>query len=599
MTNTPHGGKLVNLIVSPERSNDLKKLSRDLHSITLTNRQLSDLELIMNGAFSPLRGFMTKQEYDSVIENMRLPDGTLWSLPICLDISRSEADSLKTGQMTALRDNEGFMVAVMAVEDIWEADKPFEAEKIYTTQDTAHTGVDYLFNHTGTHYIGGTVEGIQFPLHFAFRRLRHTPEEIRALYKKLGWRRIVGFHTRNPLHRAQFEMTLRAMAQAKANLLLHPVVRRVRPGDIDTYTRIRCYLKISTKYPPNMMLLSLLPLSMRMAGPREALLHAIIRKNYGCTHFIIGRNHACPVGSSLRLEPTTERRHTVGSSLRLEPTTERLEPTIEEKCSFYEQDASKNLVQSFSDELGINIVPFDNIVYAMEQDSYMPENEVPTGNTVHSLSDDEFHVRLRTGKRIPEWFTFPEVIEVLQQGYPPRHKQGFTLFFTGLSGAGKSTIARVLYARFLEMGGRPVTLLDGDIVRQNLSSELGFSREHRDINVRRIGFVASEITKNRGIAICAPIAPYKDTRQQIRQSIENYGGFVEVYIATPLDVCESRDRKGLYAKARAGILKGFTGIDDPYEAPEKPEVFIDTTDMTPDEAAQEVLLYLERAGYIK
>ncbi len=568
MTNTSHGGKLVNLIVSPERSQDLKKLSRDLHSITLNNRQLSDLELIMNGAFSPLRGFMTKPEYDSVIENMRLPDGTLWSLPICLDISRSEADSLKTGQMAALRDSEGFMVAVMAVEDIWEADKSLEAEKIYSTQDIAHPGVDYLFNHTGTHYIGGTIEGIQFPLHFAFRRLRHTPEEIRALYKKLGWRRIVGFHTRNPLHRAQFEMTLRAMAQAGANLLLHPVVRRVRPGDIDTYTRIRCYLKISTKYPPNMMMLSLLPLSMRMAGPREALLHAIIRKNYGCTHFIIGRNHACPASYT-------------------------------EKCAFYEQDASKNLVQSFSDELGIAIVPFDKIVYAMEQDSYMPENEVPAGNTVHSLSDDEFHVRLRTGKRIPEWFTFPEVIEVLQQGYPPRHKQGFTLFFTGLSGSGKSTIARVLYARFLEMGGRPVTLLDGDIVRQNLSSELGFSKEHRDINVRRIGFVASEITKNRGIAICAPIAPYRDTRRQIRQSIENYGGFVEVYIATPLEVCEGRDRKGLYAKARAGILKGFTGIDDPYEAPEKPEVFIDTTDMTPDEAAQEVLLYLERAGYIK
>lgn len=317
-----------------------------------------------------------------------------------------------------------------------------------------------------------------------------------------------------------------------------------------------------------MMQLSLLPLSMRMAGPREALLHAIIRKNYGCTHFIVGRNHACPGPGA-------------------------------DGHSFYERDASMRLAQSYSEELGIDIVSFDEMVYAMEEDSHMPVSEVPPGNTTHSLSDDEFHKKLRTSKRIPEWFTFPEVIEVLRQAYPPLHKQGVTIFCTGLSGAGKSTIARVLYSRFLEMGGRPVTLLDGDIVRNNLSNELGFSREHRDINVRRIGFVASEITKNRGIAICAPIAPYKDTRRQIRQLIENYGGFVEVHVATPVEVCEGRDRKGLYAKARAGMIKGFTGIDDPYESPENPEVFIDTSDMTPDEAAQEVLLFLERAGYIK
>ncbi|MCP4184401.1 MAG: adenylyl-sulfate kinase, partial [Hyphomicrobiales bacterium] len=383
--------------------------------------------------------------------------------------------------------------------------------------------------------------------------------------KKLGWRRIVGFHTRNPLHRAQFEMTLRAMAQAKANLLLHPVVTRVKPGDIDAYTRIRCYLQIINKYPPNMMHLSLLPLSMRMAGPKEALLHAIIRKNYGCTHFIIGRNHASP-----------------GSRA--------------DGHSFYDRDASIRLVQSYSEELGINIVPFDEMVYLMEEDAHMPVSEVPANEKTLSLSDDDFHNKLRTSKRIPEWFTFPEVIEVLRQAYPPRHKQGVTIFCTGLSGAGKSTIARVVYSRFLEMGGRPVTLLDGDIVRNNLSNELGFSREHRDINVRRIGFVASEITKNRGIAICAPIAPYKDTRRQIRQLIENYGGFVEVHVATPVEVCEGRDRNGLFAKARAGMIKGFTGIDDPYESPENPEVFIDTSDMTPDEAAQEVLLFLERAG---
>ncbi len=565
---TPHGGHLINLIVEPERANVLKKLSKDLQSITISSRQLYDLELIINGAFSPLRGFMTSADYESVLDRMRLQDGTLWPVPICFDISETEARRLEAGQSVALLDGEGFMLAVLHIEDIWPIDKPFEAEKVYSTQEICHPGVDYLFNKMGTYYIGGSIEGIQSPLHFAFRRHRHTPTEIRTLYKKLGWRRIVGFQTRNPLHRAQFEMTLRAMEHARANLLLHPVVRRVKPGDIDTYTRIRCYLEAGNHYPPNMMLLSLLPLAMRMAGPREALLHAIIRKNYGCTHFIIGRDHA---GAGLRPDGH----------------------------SFYEPDAAKKLALSLEDELGIGIVPFEKMVYVVEEDTYMPVSEVPPGSQVRSLTDDAFHQKLRTAKRIPEWFTFPEVIDELRKAHPPRHGQGFTVFCTGLSGAGKSTIARVLYARFLEMGGRPVTLLDGDIVRRNLSSELGFSKEHRDINVRRIGFVASEITKNRGIAICAPIAPYAGTRRQIRQRIENYGGFIEVHVATPIEVCENRDRKGLYAKARSGLIKGFTGIDDPYEQPETPEVTIDTTDMTPDEAAQEVLLYLERAGYIK
>jgi len=565
--NTPHGKKLVNLIVDEDRADDLKKLSRNLQSITLSGRQLSDLEMLMNGAFSPLRGFMTSEEHHSVRDHMRLRNGTLWPVPVCLDVSETEAAELKIGQSAALRDAEGFMVAVLNIEDIWIADKDIEADQVYGTRDKTHPGVDYLFNQTHSHYIGGAIEGIQFPLHFAFRRHRHTPLEIRNLYKKLGWRRIVGFHTRNPLHRAQFEMTLRAMAHTRANLLMHPVVRQAKTGDIDTYTRIRCYLEVSRKYPPNMMLLSLLPLSMRMAGPREALLHAIIRKNYGCTHFVVGRNHAAPVSA-------------------------------EESC-FYKPDAAKELLQPLSEELGIEIVPFDEMVYVTEEDAHMPISEVPSDAATHTLSDDDFHRKIRTGKHIPEWFTFPEVTEVIRKAYPPRHKQGFTVFCTGLSGAGKSTVARVLHARFLEMGGRPVTLLDGDIVRRNLSNELGFSKNHRDINVRRIGFVASEITKNRGIAICAPIAPYAETRRQIRQLIESYGGFVEVHVATPLDVCESRDRKGLYAKARAGMIKGFTGIDDPYEPPPSPEVFIDTTDMTPDEAAQETLLYLERAGYIK
>jgi sulfate adenylyltransferase len=416
--------------------------------------------------------------------------------------------------------------------------------------------------------VGGSIEGLQLPSHATFKRLRHTPAELRGLFRKLGWRRIAGFQTRNPLHRAQFAMTMRAMAQAKANLLLHPVAMRAKPGDIDYYTRIRCYQSVRHHFPPNMILISLLPLAMRMAGPREAVWHAIIRKNYGCTHFVVGRDHAGP-------GPTPAGR------------------------TYYPPLAAAELAAGMSKDIGIEVLPFEEMVYVVDEDTYMPAGEVPAGCRTRSMSIDEFHNKLRTSRRIPDWFTFPEVIDELRQSYPPRHAQGFTIFLTGFSGAGKSTVARILYARFQEMGGRPVTLLDGDIVRRNLSSELGFSREHRNLNVQRIGFVASEITKNRGIAICAPIAPYAATRRQIRQAIENYGGFVEVHVATSIEVCEARDRKGLYAKARAGLLKGFTGVDDPYEVPEHPEVTLDTSELTPDEAAQEVLLYLERAGYIR
>ena len=563
-----YGGELIDLLVVQERGDTLKAISRELPSITLTTRQLSDLELLMNGAFSPLTGFMTRADYEPVVDRMRLADKLLWPIPICLDISETDAKRLDPGQSVALCDAEGFMPAVMHIEDIWKYDKKKESKKVYGTLDKEHPGVDYMFNHKGSYYIGGAVEGIQVPLHFAFRRHRHTPLEIRNLYKKLGWRRIVGFQTRHPVHRAQFEMTLRAMADTRANLLLHPVVQRVKPGDIDTYTRVRCYLEAYRHYPPNMMLLSLLPLSMRMAGPREALLHAIIRRNYGCTHFIVGQDHA---GPGLKRNGTP----------------------------FYDPDAARELAVSFEKELGMGVLSFEEMVYAVDEDAYMIKSEVPSGVRINGLSRDDFHRKLRAGKRIPEWYTFNEVIQELRQAYPPRHRQGFTIFCTGLSGAGKSTIAKVLYARFQEMGKRPVTLLDGDIVRQNLSSELGFSKEHRDVNVRRIGFVASEITKNRGIAICAPIGPYSETRRQIRQWIERYGGFIEVFVNTPIEVCETRDRKGMYAKARAGLIKGFTGVDDPYETPEFPEVRIDTTDLTPSEAAQEVLLFLEREGYIK
>ncbi|MBN1847779.1 MAG: bifunctional sulfate adenylyltransferase/adenylylsulfate kinase [Deltaproteobacteria bacterium] len=564
----PHGGKLVNLIVDEDRKEILKDLSTHIPSIALSERQMCDLELLMNGAFSPLNGFMTKNDYESVLDRMRLQEGTVWPMPICLDINEVEAGRLESGQSVALRDPEGFMLAVLHIDEIWPIDKKRESQMIYGTTDRSHVGADYLFSQTGSHYVGGTVEGVNTPLHFDFRELRLSPLEVRATCSKLGWRRMVGFQTRNPLHRAQFEVTLQAMREAKANLLLQPVVGLTKPGDISYYTRVRCYQKAVRHYPPNMMLLALLPLAQRMAGPREALWHALIRKNYGCNFFIIGRDHAGP-GVDASENP------------------------------FYAPYAAQELVKQYQDQIGIQIIPSEEMVYIKEKDKFCLRSEISEGDTAKTLSGTELRNLLRSGFEVPEWYTFPEVVEELKKAYPPRYKQGFTVFLTGLSGSGKSTIARVILSRFLEMGDRPVTLLDGDIVRTHLSNELGFSKEHRDINVRRIGFVASEITKNRGIAICAPIAPYQLSRRQVREMIEQYGGFIETHVATPLEVCEQRDRKGIYAKARAGLIKGFTGVDDPYEVPERPEVRVDATDMTPDEAAQEILLELQRQGYIQ
>ena len=405
------------------------------------------------------------------------------------------------------------------------------------------------------------------PLRFDFKQSRLTPGEVHGIYKKLGWKRIVGFQTRHPIHRPQFEMTLHAMRQANANLLLMPVVGMTKPGDFDHYTRVRCHKLIGHHYPPDSHILNLLPLAMRMAGPREALLHAIIARNFGCTHFIVGHDHAGPG------------KDTKGRD-------------------YYRAEAARQTVQELSDEIGIDIVSLNEMVYLPFEDEFRFSDHVPEGTQTISMSGTDIRSRIGSGKRIPAWITFPEVIAELRRSFPPPRRRGFTVFMTGLSGAGKSTIAQVLFSRFLEKGVRPVSLLDGDIVRRNLSSKLTFSKEDRDINVRRIGFVASEITKNRGIAICAPIAPYEITRREIRQVIEEYGGFFEVHVATPLETCEKRDRKGMYAKARAGLIKGFTGVDDPYEAPQHPEVVVDTTELTPDEAAQQILIVLGQRGYI-
>ncbi len=563
----PHGGTLINPLVSEERATELNGSSRDWPSWDLTPRQVCDLELLLNGGFSPLRGFMRRDDHESVRDSMRLSDGTLWPIPITLDVPEAVAESLQPGSTLALRDPEGVMVAALQVEDVWKPDRSAEAESVFGTKNLEHPGVAFLLDQTHDFYVGGTLEGIQLPIHYDFRTLRRTPAELRAEFSRLGWRRIVAFQTRNPMHRAHQELTLRAAKEVEASLLIHPVVGLTKPGDVDHYTRVRCYEALLPRYPHQTAKLALLNLAMRMGGPREAILHAIIRKNHGCTHLIVGRDHAGP-GSDSSGAP------------------------------FYGPYEAQELLKDHERELGVEMVPFKMMVYVEDQDRYMPVDEVPDGARTLSISGTELRERLADGREVPEWFTFSEVVKELRRTHPPRHRQGFTVFFTGLSGSGKSTIANVLLVKFLEVGGRPVTLLDGDIVRKNLSSELGFSKEHRDINIHRIGFVASEITKNGGIAICAPIAPYDSVRQENRAMIEPLGGYILVHVATPLEVCEQRDRKGLYAKARAGIIKEFTGISDPYEPPDDADVVIDTTDTTPEEAAQKIILHLEKEGYV-
>jgi sulfate adenylyltransferase len=568
----PCGGKmkssqLVDLLVSEEQQSVLKKLSGSMPDVILNDRQICDFELLATGVFSPLNGFMRQIDYESVLDRMRLESGELWPVPICLDISENLAATLETGQSVTLRDQEGFLLGIMTIEDIWPIDLEKEAQELYHTLDTSHPGVDYLYNKSGKYYIGGEIQAMSLPIHSDFKQIRNTPAEVRKTFSKLGWKRIVGFQTRQPIHRPQFEMTIQAMQKARANLLILPIAGVTKPGDFDHFTRMRCYQKVAAHYPPHSYVLNLLPLAMRMAGPREAVLHMIIGKNFGCTHFVIGHDHASP-GNNRDDKP------------------------------FYKYDEATELACNATKELGVETVTFEEMVYLPFEDEYKIASQVPQKIDTISFTGTDIQKRIRAGKKVPDWATFPEVIHELQKSYPPPLKQGLTIFCTGLSGAGKSTIAKVLYSRFLEIGTRPVTLLDGDIVRRNLSSELNFSKEHRDINVKRIGFVASEITKNRGIAICAPIAPYEKTRNQIRESIEAHGGFFEVHVSTPITECEKRDRKGMYAKARAGLLKGFTGVDDPYEDPSKPELRINTTDLTPDEAAQEVLLYISQKGFI-
>jgi sulfate adenylyltransferase len=565
--NAPYCGKLVNLLVGGERARELREESRNWLSWELTPRQLCDLELLLNGAFSPLTGFMTSADYQRVCSEMRLANGTLWPMPITLDVSEAVGRQLQPNTRVALRDQEGTMLAALTVEEVWRPDRTAEAADVFGTTDAVHPGVAYLLHSAGAYYVGGPIEGTQLPPHYDYRRLRATPAELRAEFAEAGWHRIVAFQTRNPMHRAHWELTRRASKAVDAKLLIQPIVGMTKPGDVDHYTRVRCYQSMLLHAAENSVKLAVLPLAMRMGGPREAVWHAIIRKNFGCSHFIVGRDHAGP-GSDSKGRP------------------------------FYPPYEAQQLLSSVQHKIGITMLPFNMMVYLEELRTYVPEDELPPGANALNISGTQLRRRLAEGQEIPGWFTFPEIERELRRSYPPRSKQGFTIFFTGLSGAGKSTIANALLVKLLEIGNRRVTLLDGDLVRKNLSSELGFSKEHRDLNIRRIGFVASEITKHGGIAICAPIAPYDAMRKEVRAMVEPYGGLILVHVATPLSICEQRDRKGLYAKARAGIVQQFTGISDPYEEPNDAELRIPTTDSTPEEAALQIVTYLQAEGYL-
>jgi sulfate adenylyltransferase len=564
---SPHGSRLVDLLVEEGRAAELRELSRDWPSVDLGPRQLCDLELLINGAYSPLDRYLGAAEHQSVCAEMRLADGALWPLPVVLNVPDELADSLSAGDSLALRDREGVMIAALEVDECYERDLDAEVEAVFGAGDPSHAGVAQYLHRTRPRAVAGRIEALQLPIHYDYGELRRTPTDLRRLLSDLGWRQVIAFQTHRTFHRAQQAMIIDTAGDIGANVLLHPVVGLDQPGDADHYTRVRCYQAALSSFPDAMARLNLLPLAVRGGGAREALLHAIVHKNYGASHLMIDFDGA---GTVL---------DTVG------------EPA-------YRQDEAREIIADHVEKLGVELLPAREMVYLEETGEFVASDDVPADGQALRITAGEVRQRLDDGREIPAWYTFESVASELQQRHPARGEQGFTVFLTGLSGSGKSTIANVLRVKLLELGGRGVALLDGDLVRANLSSELGFSKEHRDLNIRRIGFVAAEITRAGGVAICAPIAPYDVVRREVREMIQPCGGFVLVHVATPLETCEARDRKGMYAKARAGIIKEFTGISDPYEDPRDADVVIDTTDLTPAEATREVLLHLDREGYI-
>jgi sulfate adenylyltransferase len=538
-----------------------------LISLSLTQRQICDLELIFNGGFYPLNNFMNQENYEHVLDHMRLSDGTLWPIPITLDVSLQFAETIKMGQHIALRHPEGLLLGVLAIDHLWKINKTKEAKAIYDTEDSHHPGVFYLYYQIKDFYISGQLFAVSMPSYYDFTHLRYAPSQLRAKFKQQNWKKIIAFQTRNPMHKAHQELTLQAAKKTGGNILIHPVVGTTKPGDIHYYSRVKCYEHIMPTYPDNLAMLSLLPLSMRMAGPKEALWHALIRKNYGCTHFIIGRDHAGPGKNK-------------------------------EGKDYYDVYAAQTLTLQYQHELGIEIIPFQEMVYSLKQNRYFFANEFPNFDQPASISGTELRKKLSENSNIPAWFSYPAVIDELRKTYPTKKQQGFTLFLTGLPCSGKSTLANVLMIQLQEMTHRKITLLDGDIVRAQLSPDLGFTAADRELNITRIGFVANEITKHGGIAICALVAPFENTRKKVRNNIQENGGFIEIYVSTPLDVCEKRDRKKLYQAARQGLIKQFTGISDPYEPPASPELSIDTAAVFLEEAVKEIIKKIQALGYI-
>merc|ERR1712137_1051121 len=566
--NTPYKGKLTELLTTGAANAALREEATKLPEITLTPRQVCDLELLLNGGFSPLTGFLNEEDYKGCVTDMRLKDGTLWPMPITLDVSQDEANARKVGDRVLLRNVDTEPLAVLTVESIYKPDKALEGEKVFgSADDTNHPAIDYLLNTAGEIYIGGSVEGIQLPSHYDFVDLRRTPAELRQKIERQRYQRVVGFQTRNPMHRSHRELTLKAAREKKANILIHPVVGMTKPGDVDHYTRVRCYIEILKTYPSDMAMLSLLPLAMRMAGPREAVWHAIIRKNYGCTHFIVGRDHAGPGKNR-------------------------------DGNDFYGPYEAQELLTKHKDEIGIDVFMSQVLAYVENLGEYRTPDDIPEGSRVLNISGTELRTRLYKGIDIPAWFSFPSVVSILRQRHPPRNKQGFTILFTGLSGSGKSTVANATRVALLEEGSRSVSLLDSNEMRKNLSTELGFTKEDRAMNVKRLGYVASEITKAGGIAVVVAIAPFKEARNYVRKVCSKFGGFIEIHVNTPLAECERRDLKGLYAKARAGEITDFTGIDSPYEAPEAPEITLDCSQIDVKQAVHEIILYLEQETFI-
>ncbi|CAN6654043.1 sulfate adenylyltransferase [Trichomonascus vanleenenianus] len=569
MANTPHGGVLKDLLArdAPIRSQLLEE-AQSLRDITLTERQLCDLELIMNGGFSPLEGFMSEKDYTGVRDNMRLADGTLFSMPITLDVSKEEIESLsiQPGARYTLRDfRDDSPLAIITIEDVYKPNKQLEAERVFRG-DPEHPAIKYLFNSAKEFYIGGKVQAVNRLNHYDYTGLRNTPAELRSQFNKLGWNKVVAFQTRNPMHRAHRELTVRAARSRQATVLIHPVVGLTKPGDIDHFTRVRVYQALLPRYPNGMAMVSLLPLAMRMGGDREALWHAIIRKNFGATHFIVGRDHAGPGSNSKGVD-------------------------------FYGPYDAQALVEKYRDELGIEVVPFQMMTYLPDTDEYMPVDEVPQGVKTLNISGTELRKRLRLGTHIPEWFSYPEVVKVLRESHPPRAQQGFTIFLTGYYNSGKDSVARALQTTLNEQGGRSVSMLLGETVRHELSSELGFSREDRNKNIQRIAFVAAELTRAGAAVIAAPIAPFEDSRNLAKETIEKSGSCFLVHVATPLEHSEQTDRKGIYAAARRGEIKGFTGVDDPYEAPTNADITVDLSKIDVRTAVHEIILLLESQGF--